>query len=86
MDNQTREALEKLSETVNTEGWEVLSKDLEAKIEAIKEELTIPDKAIDADILKIAQGRILAYRDILSLPVVIKHTFAEDVRDQAVND
>lgn len=58
--------------------------DLEKKIEAIKEELTQPSKEVDGDLLRIAQGRILAYRDILSVPASIEFAFkqAEEEKEE----
>lgn len=67
MDQKTRESLEQLYELTNTPGWAVLAEDLDKKVEAIKEELTVPSKEVDGELLRIAQGRILAYRDILSI-------------------
>lgn len=69
MDTETRKGLEQLNETVNSVGWNILADDLETKIELLKEELT--KTQIDGDLLKIAQGRILAYREILSLPAYL---------------
>jgi len=83
MTHDVRVSLEKLSEMVNTEGWEIMVDDLEKKIEAIKEELTTPSAEVNGDLLRIAQGRILAYRDILSIPSSISFAFEQDKEDRA---
>lgn len=77
MDKQAEDALTDLSEMVNTEGWKVLTDDVEKKIEAIKEELTTPSLDMNGDLLRIAQGRILAYRDILAIPIVVQHALTQ---------
>jgi hypothetical protein len=81
MDAETRKTLELLNNTVHTPGWDVLADDLETKIEQIKEELL--NTQITGDLLKIAQGRILAYRDILSLPVFLDEALKPQEVDES---
>lgn len=76
MDTEARKSLEDLNETLTTKGWQILSDDLEAKVEALKEELT--KVQVDNDLLKIAQGRILAYREIMALPTFIEQALKQD--------
>lgn len=78
MDAKTRQDLEELNETCKTNGWEILSKSIEKKIEAIKEELTLPRIEVNEHLLRIAQGRILAYRDLLSLPLQTHYALVQD--------
>ncbi len=65
---EDRIALEELNLMVSTPGWKILSESIDKKIEAIKEELTAPVPEMNEYLLRIAQGRLLAYRDILSVP------------------
>ena len=80
MEPHIRVRLEKMLETTKTEGWQLLSEDLETKITMIKEEL-VSNLNVEQDVLKIAQGRTMSYRDILSLPIVLEN--ALDEKDEA---
>lgn len=76
MDDVTSKALESLNEMVHTKGWDVLEDDIKEKIEELKESILHTD--VTGDLLKIAQGRILAYREILSLPIIVEKALTPD--------
>jgi len=76
MDAVTLKALENLNEMIHTKGWDVLEEDIKEKIEELKESVLQTD--VTGDLLKIAQGRILAYREILSLPIIVEKALAPE--------
>ena len=84
MDQETLEALENLNEMINTPGWDVLKGDIEDKIEELKEQLLHPE--VTGDLLKVAQGRILAYREILSLPIIVEAALNQEVETEDESD
>lgn len=76
MDAETRVRLEQMWDTVNTDGWNTLMDDLKEKIRLIKEELAL-NLNVDQDLLKIAQGRIMAYNDMLTLHPVLDQALSQ---------
>jgi len=66
------EKLERIWETVNSPGWTDIEQDLKEKVEQMKVAL-VTDLNADGDLLKIAQGRVLSYNEILSLYNVVKY-------------
>jgi hypothetical protein len=86
MDRETREFYEALSETVKTPGWKLYSDSLNKKIEAIKEELVTGSLDVTQDLLRVAQGRILAYRELISLPYVVEHVFTMEKLEQGITE
>jgi len=66
------EKLERIWETVNSPGWADIEQDLKEKVEQMKVAL-VTDMNADGDLLKVAQGRVLSYNEILSLYDVVKY-------------
>jgi hypothetical protein len=85
MDEQTTRAVEAMAEMVQTSGWDHLASDLESKINAIKDVLTRPEET-NIDVLRIAQGRLMAYRDLLALPIMLAQALRDhrEVDDDSV--
>ncbi len=69
MDAETRKELEALNELIHLKRWDILVEDIENKVEELKEQVLHPE--VTGDLLKIAQGRIIAYREILALPTIV---------------
>lgn len=84
MDDITRRALENLNEMVHTKGWDVLEEDIKEKVEELKEQVLHP--TVTGELLKVAQGRILAYREILSLPTIIEAALNQESDNEDVDD
>ncbi len=79
MDQETQKALESLNEMIHTPGWDVLEEDIQEKVDDLKEQVLHPE--VTGDLLKIAQGRIIAYREILSLPVIVEAALNPEVEE-----
>jgi len=87
MDADVAQKLARIYELTRMPGWADLEEDLKEKMDAIKDALA-HDVSVTHELLKIAQGRILAYRDILAIPVLVEHTLNqvdEDPNDEATN-
>lgn len=72
MEPHVVEKLERIWDTVNSPGWADIEQDLNEKIEQMKTAL-VTDMAVDGDLLKVAQGRVLSYNELLSLYNVVKY-------------
>ncbi len=77
MDAETRKELEALNELIHLPGWDILVSDVEDKVEELKEQVLHPE--VTGDLLKIAQGRIIAYREILALPTIVEAALNQEV-------
>lgn len=61
--------IEQLQETVNSQGYRFMLEDVEAKVAAIKEDFTNPN--ITLDLLRVGQGRLFVYKELLGLPAIV---------------
>lgn len=76
--------LEKIRDTVISEGWQLLMIDVEAKLQALTEAMTNPKNTLDE--MRVAQGRIFGYRELLGLPVMIELALKEKEDDKELAD
>lgn len=82
--------LENIYETVHSKGWVLLMKDVEDKLTSIKDETLNP--SVQTEVWRVAQGRALVYRELLSLPAMIDHTLtqltedAQELKDEQASD
>jgi hypothetical protein len=76
VDEENVSRLERIWETVNSAGWKDLEEEFNSKIEQIKTAL-VTDFESTGDLLRVAQGRILVYRELLSLHAAIQYTFEQ---------
>jgi hypothetical protein len=74
--------LEKIRETVISEGWKLLMADVETKTSDLKNALTAPANTLDE--IRVAQGRLFVYRELLALPAMIENALAQQEEDKNV--
>lgn len=72
---------EAIQSTVVTDGWKHLLDDVQNKVEQLKHELTNPN--VTLDLLRLAQGRIIVYNEMLSLRALIENALDQHKEDEA---
>ena len=75
--------LEAIQSTVTSDGWKYLVEDIQAKIEAIKEEFTQP--STNLEMLRFGQGRLIVYREFVALRAIVEQIIDQHAED-AIED
>jgi len=77
----TQAELEKMRDTVISDGWKLLMQDVQKQHDTIRDALGNPAGTIDE--IRVAQGRLSVYRELLALPDVIDLTLKQREEDLA---
>lgn len=62
--------LEAIQSTVTSDGWNYLIEDIQAKVDAMKEEFLNPQ--VTLDLIRFGQGRVSVYKEIIGLRSVVE--------------
>lgn len=79
MSNDDTKRLEAIHSTVSSDGWKYLVEDIEAKIDAMKEEFINPN--VSLELLRFGQGRISVYKEMVSLRDVVSQIIDQHAED-----
>lgn len=72
--------IEAIQDTVHSKGWAYLLEDVNAKVDAIKEDFTNP--GITVDILRIGQGRLFVYKELQAMQAIVDQILENNKEDE----
>lgn len=79
MTSEDVKRLEAIQSTVVTDGWKYIIEDVETKVKQLKDELINPQ--VGLDLLRLAQGRIVVYNELLTLGVMVDQALEMNKED-----